>query len=133
MKNNIIIQDFMLEIKGINKPFIKTSIGKHYFVFFGFNQQGEVLLLNKEDQFVTIKQEWIEERIDFYIKKCGKNNIINGVDSIYVAILKRLDKPNAIAIMLNENPIEIYDSSIRVIPKFNTNKVIDRHSLLDFD
>jgi hypothetical protein len=122
MSRIITVQEFSLEITGNGIFEVNTTSNQCMVPFFGFGPDGKVLSRKQEKEYVPIKQEWIDELIKYQVDAIDK--IKKESLDMYISIIRRSDKVNEIAVMVDFEQMSINDSSVFV-------KNIKRHEIED--
>ena len=117
--NNIIVQEFNLNIEGNGIFEIQTTGGSCLVPTFGFDKTGYIMARCDAEKYgyAPVEQEWIDRQVILAADRFRKSDYNNGIsqdDPVYVAVIKKTDAPNQIGMVVDSSPMMIENSSISV-------------------
>ena len=126
-------------MEGPGQVFVQTSTGETLVPTFGFDKDGEVAdrKYGEEVGYATLKKEWISKMVSMtagnYKEEANKHIPIENrpydylyeaakgdrkdfnydyINTVYVLVFSRSDRPNEIGIIADREPIEVEDVKV---------------------
>lgn len=145
--DNIMVQEFDIEINGKGIFALQTSSGEVMVPTFGFNKDGKVQSrkIAEEEGYFPLQQEWIDKQIILAAKDFRKEihqeafidgqghmydqdeyhrNAIPEEIPVYVAVINKSDTPNEIGVVVDSSPMSLKNSSV-IVRNVKTYKLLE--------